>query len=156
VFVAPANATSPTAGRDLTPGDYDAPPGQQEDAAIAFSPDNRSIAYVSNHDGNDREAWSTNSDVWIVPVAGRTPAKATQNQAGDAEPTFTPDGRWLLVRAQRRPGFESDRWYLDAYDQIDGKKHTVFESPDLSVSEFTLSPDGKTIYFVAPSQGTDN
>ena len=39
---------------DVTPGDFDSPPGQQEDAAIAFSPDGREIAFVSNREGNDR------------------------------------------------------------------------------------------------------
>ena len=43
---------------DVTPGDFDSPPGQQEDAAIAFSPDSREIAFVSNREGNDREAWT--------------------------------------------------------------------------------------------------
>jgi Tol biopolymer transport system component len=56
--------------RDLTPGDFDAPPTQQEDAAIAFSPDGREVVFVSNREGNDKEAWSTNADVWSVPVGG--------------------------------------------------------------------------------------
>src|SRR5262245_1567259 len=58
VFVAP---TSGTGARDVTPGDFDAPPGQQEDAAITFTPDNRSIVFVSNRDGSDRESWTTNN-----------------------------------------------------------------------------------------------
>src|SRR5208282_3500837 len=53
--------------RDLTPGDYDAPPfslGGQDD--YAFSPDGQEICYTSNHD--KVEATSTNNDLWIVPV----------------------------------------------------------------------------------------
>ncbi len=52
--------------RDLTPGDFDSPPTQQEDNALAFSPDSRTVAFVSNRDGNDKEAWSTNNDVFLV------------------------------------------------------------------------------------------
>ncbi|HKM48765.1 MAG TPA: hypothetical protein VJX69_14330, partial [Terriglobales bacterium] len=55
------------AARDLTPGDYDAPPfslGGQDD--YAFSPDGQEICYTSNHD--KVEATSTNNDLWIVPV----------------------------------------------------------------------------------------
>jgi dipeptidyl aminopeptidase/acylaminoacyl peptidase len=62
----------------------------------------------------------------------------------------------MIVRAQRRPGFESDRWYLDVYDTSTWKKRTVFETPDLSVDEFALSKDGRTIFFVASSNATDN
>ncbi len=156
MFVAPTAGTAPAAARDLTPGDFDSPPGQAEDAAIAFTPDSKSVAFVSNRDGNDKEAWSTNSDVFLVPVTGGAANKITANPAGDAQPVFTPDGKSLIVRAQRRPGFESDRWFLDVYDRATNAKHTLFTTPDLSVSEFTISPDGRTVYFTAASQGADN
>jgi Tol biopolymer transport system component len=55
---------------DVTPGDFDSPPGQQENGAVAFSPDGRDIAFASNREGGDREAWTTNHDIWIVPTAG--------------------------------------------------------------------------------------
>src|SRR4029450_11474675 len=99
---------------DVTPGDFDSPPGQQEDAAIAFSPDGGEIAFVSHRDGNDREAWSTNNDVWTVPVTGGTAKKITPGTGADVQPTFSPDGRTLFVRAQRRGGVEAGRWGLGA------------------------------------------
>ncbi|HVD93409.1 MAG TPA: S9 family peptidase [Vicinamibacterales bacterium] len=153
VFVAALSGGEP---RDLTPGDFDSPPTQQEDAAIAFTPDSREIVFVSNRDGADREAWRTNSDVWSVPVGGGDAKKLTPNAAADAQPVFTPDGKSMIARAQRRPGFESDRWYLDVYDRATGSKRTVFETPDLSVSDFTLSRDGGTIVFTATHNGADN
>jgi dipeptidyl aminopeptidase/acylaminoacyl peptidase len=156
VFVAPTAAATPGVGRDLTPGDFDSPPGQQEDAAIAFAPDSKSIAFVSNREGNDKESWTTNNDVWQVPVTGGTATKLTPNPAADAQPVFTPDGRSLIVRAQRRPNFESDRWFLDVYDLASHSKRTVFQNPDLSVGGFTLSANGQTIFFTATSQGADN
>jgi dipeptidyl aminopeptidase/acylaminoacyl peptidase len=149
----------PTAGgdaRDLTPGDYDSPPTQQEDAAITFTPDGKDVVFVSNREGNDKEAYTTNNDVWSVPVAGGEAKKLTPNPASDLQPRLTPDGKSLIVRAQRRPQFESDRFYLDVYDRATGKKRTVFEAPDLSVSDFTLSRDGTMIVFTATRNGTDN
>ena len=153
VFVVPAAGGEP---RDLTPGDFDSPPGQQEDAAIAFTPDGREVVFVSNREGIDKEAWSTNNDVWSVPVGGGQARKLTPNPAADAQPIVTPDGKFLIVRAQRRAGFESDRSYLDVYDRATGSRRTVFETPDLSVSDFSLSKDGSTIFFTAASKGTDN
>jgi dipeptidyl aminopeptidase/acylaminoacyl peptidase len=153
VFVAPMAGGD---ARDLTPGDFDSPPTQQEDAALAFTPDGKEVIFVSNRDGNDKEAYSTNNDVWSVPVGGGAAKKLTPNPAADAQPRFTRDGKFMIVRAQRRPGFESDRWYLDVYDRATGTKRTVFEAPDLSVSDFVLSPDGGTIVFTASSKGTDN
>jgi len=138
---------------DVTPGDFDSPPGQQEDGAVAFSPDGRDIAFASNREGGDREAWTTNHDIWIVPAAGGTVKKVTTNPASDLQPVFSPDGRTLFVRAQRRPGFESDRWYLDAYDRSTGTKRTVFTSPDISPTDYALSPDGSAIWFTAAQEG---
>ena len=139
---------------DVTPGDFDSPPSQYEDGGIAFAPDGKEIAFVSNRDGADKEAFSTNKDVWTVPVTGGAATKLTAgNPAADFDPTYTPDGSSIVVRAQRRPGFEGDRWYLDVYDRKTGAKRTVFEEPDLSVSEFTLSRDGKTVYFAAEREG---
>ena len=153
VFSVAASGGEP---RDLTPGDFDAPTFQQEDAAVAFSPDGKTVVFVSNREGPDTEAWSTNNDIWSVPAGGGEPKKLTANPAADAQPVFTADGRHLIVRAQRRPGFESDRSYLDVYDTATWQKRTVFETPDLSVSDFALSGDGRTIYFTASSKGTDN
>ena len=141
---------------DLTPGDFDSPPTQQEDAAIAFSPDNREIAFVSNRDGKDREAWSTNNDVWTVPVTGGEARKLTPNPAADGQPLYSLDGRTIYVRAQRRAGFESDRWFIDAYDRASGAKRTVFQSPDISVGDMTLSRDGQSIWFTAGQDAREN
>ena len=153
VFVAALAGGEP---RDLTPGDFDSPPTQQEDAAITFTPDSKELVFVSNREGIDKEAYTTNNDVWSVPVSGGAAKKLTPNPAADVQPQFTPDGKYLIVRAQRRPQFESDRWYLDAYDRATGSKRTLFETPDLAVGDFALSRDGATVYFTATSNGTDN
>ncbi len=80
--------------------------------------------------------WSTNHDVFVVPVTGGAAKKITQNPAADFQPTYSPDGKSIVVRAQRRAGFEGDRWYLDVYDRATGLKKTVFETPDLSVDDY--------------------
>ena len=153
VFVAEVENRRAT---DLTPGDFDSPPTQQEGGAIAFSPDGREVAFVSNRQGNDREAWTTNNDVYLVPVSGGEARKITANPAADVQPVFSSDGRTIYVRAQRRPGFESDRWYIDAYDRASGMRRTVFETPDLSVSDYSLSNDGTSIWFTAGREAREH
>jgi dipeptidyl aminopeptidase/acylaminoacyl peptidase len=151
VFVADVATGAVT---DVTPGDFDSPPDHYEDGGIAFSPDGQEIAFVSNRDGNDAESWTTNKDVWTVPAAGGAAVKLTvANAAADFDPVYTPDGASILVRAQRRPTFEGDRWYLDLYDRKTKTKRTLFEEPDLSVDEFALSKDGKTVTFTAEREG---
>jgi dipeptidyl aminopeptidase/acylaminoacyl peptidase len=153
VFVASVADGKP---RDLTPGDFDSPPTQQEDAAIAFSSDGRTVAFVSNREGKDKEAWTTNNDVFLVPVDAGEPRQLTKNPAADTHPVFSGDGRTLYVLAQRRAGFESDRWYLDAYDVQSGSKRTLFTTPDLSVTDIAVSKDDATIWFTAECDARTN
>ena len=141
--------------RDLTPGDFDSPPHGYEDDAVALSPDGRMVAYVSKREG-DREMWSTNHDVWLVQTTGGAPTKITNNPAADFQPAFSPDGKLLAGRSQRRAGFESDRWYLDVYDRATGARRTVFESPDLSIEDFRWSADGRVLFFTAEDNGALN
>src|SRR5262245_18547690 len=87
------------AARDLAPGDFDSPPHFYEDGALAGSPDGRTLAFVSNREGRDREMWTSNQDIWFVPVTGGAPTKVTTNAAADVQPAFLPDGRALVYRS---------------------------------------------------------
>jgi len=150
VFVVSANGGE---ARDLTPGDYDAPPfslGGPTD--YAFSPDSKELAFVSNHD--KVEATSTNADVWIVSVRGGTPKNITAaNRGFDGSPQYSPDGRFIAYRSQATPGFESDRFRLMLYDRKSGTARSLSESLDSWVDEFTFAPNSQTIYLTAEERG---
>src|SRR2546429_3385339 len=121
IFVVSVNGGE---ARDLTPGDYDAPPfslGGPTD--YAFSPDSKELAVVSNHD--KVEATSTNADVWIVSVRGGAARNITAANLGyDGSPKFSPDGRFIAYRSQVTPGYESDRFRLMLYDRRTGRAHS--------------------------------
>ena len=138
---------------DLTPGDYDAPPfslGGQD--LYAFSPDGQELCYTSNHD--KVEATSTNNDLWIVPVHVETAASAVQpknitadNPAADETPVYSPDGKYIAYRAQKHPGYESDRFRLILYDRKTAKKRSLTDKLDAWVGSFAWSPNSKRLYF---------
>ena len=150
IFVVSANGGE---ARDLTPGDYDAPPfslGGPTD--YAFSPDSKELAFVSNHD--KVEATSTNADVWIVSVRGGNPKNITAaNRGFDGSPQYSPDGRFIAYRSQATPGFESDRFRLMLYDRKSGTARSLSESLDSWVDEFTFAPNSQTIYLTAEERG---
>src|SRR5882762_2432001 len=139
--------------RDLTPGDFDAPPfslGGPTD--YAFSPDSKELAYVSNHD--KVEATSTNADVWLVSVRGGTPKNITAaNHGYDGSPKFSADGRFIAYRSQATPGFESDRFRLMLYDRKTGTAKSISEMLDSNVDEFTFTGDSKWIFLGAEDRG---
>jgi dipeptidyl aminopeptidase/acylaminoacyl peptidase len=139
--------------RDLTPGDYDAPPfslGGQDD--YAFSPDGQEICYTSNHD--KVEATSTNNDLWIVPVNGGAAKNITaDNPASDSTPLYSPDGKYIAYRAQQRPGYESDRFRLMLYDRKTGEKKNLSEDFDAWIGTYTWAKDSRHVYFVYENAG---
>lgn len=139
--------------RDLTPGDYDAPPfslGGPDD--YAFSPDSKELAFARNTD--KVEAISTNGDIFTVAVEGGEPHRLTgSNPANDLSPLYSPDGRYLAYRAQSRPGSESDRWRLVLYDRAIRQTRSVTDELASWVEGFTFSPDGQRIFFGAADRG---
>ncbi len=138
--------------RDLTPGAHDVPPfslgGQDQ---YSFSPDGKEVAYTSNID--EVQATSTNSDIFVVPVAGGTPKKITTNPGSDGTPMYSPDGKYIAYRSQLRGGYESDRFRLMLYERATGKITDLTPNFDRWVDSMAWSPDSKTIYFTAENEG---
>jgi dipeptidyl aminopeptidase/acylaminoacyl peptidase len=138
---------------DLTPGDRDAPPFDVGGALdFDVSPDGKEFVYVSNAD--KVEALSTNSDLWLVPFAGGFPKNLTAaNKAFDGTPKFSPDGKWIAYRAQRRPGFESDRFRLVLYDRATGATRELAQGFDDWVESYEWAPDSRSIFFLSQVKG---
>jgi dipeptidyl aminopeptidase/acylaminoacyl peptidase len=138
--------------RDLTPGDFDSPPyAASSGVDFSFSPDSQEIAYLRNPD--KVEATSTNSDIYIVPLAGGTPKNITGNNRGyDVGPVYTKDGSTILYRSQATAGFEADRWRLMAYNRASGVSKELLRGFDEQVDELALSSDGN-VYFTAGERG---
>jgi dipeptidyl aminopeptidase/acylaminoacyl peptidase len=142
--------------RDLTPGDFDSPPyAVAGDVDYSFSHDSRELAFLKNPD--KVEAVSTNSDIYIVPVAGGGARDITaRNRGYEDSPVYTPDEKSIIYRSQATAAFEADRWRLMSYDRGSGTSRELLTGFDLNVEEFTLSADGKTIYFAAGERGRNN
>ena len=141
------------ASRDLTPGDHDAPPfslGGQDN--YAFSPDGQEVCYTSNHE--EEEATSTNNDLWIVSVNGGSSKNITaDNPASDSNPLYSPDGKYIAYRAQKRAGYESDLFRLVILDRKTGEKKDLTEKFDRWIETFIWSMDSLRLYFTADEQG---
>jgi dipeptidyl aminopeptidase/acylaminoacyl peptidase len=138
----------PHTPKDLTPGDFDAPPfslGGPDD--YAFSPDGKEICYASNHDRNEER--STNTDLFAVDLATGETNKITANPAYDGSPQYSPDGRYIAYRAQFRPAYESDRFRLMLYDRATGQHRSLTEKFDRWVDSFAWAPNSRDLYFVA-------
>lgn len=141
--------------RDLTPGDFDAPPFSLGDPTdYDFSPDSKELAFARNTD--KIEAASTNADIFVVAVAGGEPRRLTgENHGADKTPRYSPDGRFIAYRSQTTAGFESDRWRLMLYDRQANTTRELLPKYDAYVDDFTFAPDGNSIYFVSGERGRE-
>ncbi len=149
LFVVPADGG---VAKDLTPGDHDVPPfslGGQD--AYAISPDGKEVAFTSNWD--EVGATSTNNDIFVVPITGGEPKKLSTSPGGDSTPLYSPDGKWLAWRMQKRSGYESDRFRLVVYDRNSGQIKNLTEDFDQWVEAVAWSPDSKFIYFTSENKG---
>ena len=124
------------------------------DGDFAFSADGKTLVFSAKLAGKT-EAWSTNYDLWQVPVdASKAPQDLTAgNPAWDGAPTFSPDGKWLAYSAMKRPGFEADRFGLMLRNVASGETHEVAPNWDRSADGAVWSRDGKRLLVATDDVG---
>lgn len=155
LFVAKLNGEMITSAVDVTAGlDTETPPkpfsGMEE---VTFSPDGKHLVYSAKAPGKD-QAWTTNYDLWQVPVTGGDAVNLTEaNKAWDANPTFSADGRYLAYLAMTKPGFEADRYRIMLRDTVTGQEKEVAPLWDRSASSLTFGKDNRTLYVTAQDVG---
>ena len=157
LFVADLPATgAPVAQARLLSGalDGDIPGKPFGDAGdYTWAPDGRSLVASVRIAGKD-EPWSTNFDLYRLPIDGGAPVNLTAaNKAWDAGPVFSADGGTLFYRAMKRPGFEADRYALMAMDVASGQVREIAPDWDRSPSSLKPSADGTALYVAAQSVG---
>ena len=190
-----AKAGAWSAPHNCTPGDRDAYPNSTTFSVgddFTFTPDSKHLVFAAAP-GDGSEAWSTNYDLCRVritnnnqgPQSGR---KATDwetltadNKAADNGPKFSPDGKKLAYRTQRKAGYEADKWEITVVavnpdGTFAGKPASVTEklfagagtgmnpvSLDLSVGDiawrgndklaFVAEADGRSFLYYTPATG---
>lgn len=143
--------------RDLTAGArYDVPvPPFGGSEGYGFSPDGREMAYTAKDAGRE-EAWSTDINVYTVPVDGGAPTVITAaNRGADQNPVYSPDGRFIAYASQQRAGFESDRWRLMFFDRRARTAHELAPAWDRNAESYFFHPDGRSVYVGTGDQGRD-
>jgi Tol biopolymer transport system component len=154
LFVVSVDGGSP---RDLTPGaKYDVPPGPFGGSeGYAFAPDGKEITYTAKDQGR-ADAWTTDVNLYVVPVSGGTATVITKSNLGaDQNPVYSPDGKYIAYGSQKRGGFESDRMRLMLYDRAKKTSAEVLPAWDRNADGYWFAPDGKSIYVATTDKGRD-
>ena len=139
--------------KDMTPGEFNSPAfSLGGGSGYAFSPDGSELCFVSKRVANP--ASSTNKDIFLVSLKGGEPKNITaENEAYDADPQYSPDGKFIAYLKQLIPGYEADKFRLTIYDRETGEHRILIEEFPNWITSFNWSPDSKFIYFIVDEEG---
>jgi dipeptidyl aminopeptidase/acylaminoacyl peptidase len=137
----------------VTSGDFD-------DTEPAWSPDGKSLAFTSNRSTPDPDR-NYNSDIWVVAAdntdKGSHLTQVTTNPGPDRQPAWSPDGKWIaFVTETDLKAMIYATHHLAIAPSSGGEAKVLTIAFDRSVRRPRFSPDGRSIYFVADDDGTDN
>lgn len=122
--------------------------------SFAWSPDSKSLVYVSRKKTGKDYAESTNSDLFLYNIGDAGTRNLTEGMMGyDTNPAFSKDGRYLAWLSMERDGYEADKNRLMVMDMNTGVKTDMTADWDYTIDNFAWRPDGKVIYFNAYHSG---
>jgi len=145
----------PGKAKDLMPNEpYDCPlkpDGGDED--FVWNPDSKSVVYACKKKFGTAYAISTNTDIYSYNIStGVTTNLTADNPGYDLQPTFNKKGQmaWLQMK---RDGYESDKQDLVATTGT-FKLNLTAQRDDIHVGSYKWAEDGKSLFFMAPINGT--
>jgi dipeptidyl aminopeptidase/acylaminoacyl peptidase len=122
-------------------------------AGPQWSPDGRWIAYTKSAQSFQESVWTDisedrNTDVYVVSADGGAPRQLTTNPASDANPNWSPDGKWIAYASNT----EAKSWAAKTDVLVvspEGGEPRNLTKDFIESAGFGLnwSPDGGTIYF---------
>jgi dipeptidyl aminopeptidase/acylaminoacyl peptidase len=123
--------------------------------SFAWTKDSKSLIYTCRKKKGVDYAISTNSDLFLYNLADKTTRNLTEGMMGyDTMPVISPDGKTLAWLSMENDGYESDKNRIFVMDLASGEKTDLTADWDYSVDQIAWAKDGKSIYFLAPYQGT--
>ena len=118
-----------------------------------WSPDGKWIAYAASKAGAQESIFTDisedrDSDIFVIEATGGAVRKLTTNPSADANPQWSPDGKWIAYTAN------TDGWASKTDVMLIGvdggaPKNLTASFIESAGGGLTWSPDGKTFYFTS-------
>jgi dipeptidyl aminopeptidase/acylaminoacyl peptidase len=119
-----------------------------------WSPDGQSIVFVATTNRNVAAYASSNTLLYKISPTGGEPTAITSGKSSYGQPAFSPDGKSLLfsvTEAEDENVYNLSR--LAVMPWPNGPVNVLTAGLDRSVGAFALTPDSRTIYFLAEEAG---
>ena len=128
------------------------PFGGNED--YMWTPDGKKIIYVTKKEYGTAYAESTNTDIYAYDIAsGKTENLTKDNPGYDLSPAFNQEGKmaWLQMKTA---GYEADKTDLVVRSSMGSTVNLTGFNDQINVASFIWGKDNRTLFFVAPTDGT--
>lgn len=156
-FVAEFSASGIKNAEDIMNGEPFEAPMRPFGAAESFSwsPDSKSLIYVSRKYKGMEYAFSTDSNLYLYTLENKKTELLTPNMPGyDTNPAFSPDGSEVAFLSMATAKFESDKKRLMVLNMKNRTMRDLTVNWDYWPEEFSWAPDGKSIVFAGYYEGT--
>src|SRR5712675_515795 len=128
-------------------------------STVALYPDGNSVVITTERADWDQQIFRT--DLWLYRDDAKNGSLIQLTQSGhDIDPKWSPDGRWIAFRSERKPSSDKDSDSGSSDDKDDkgdisqiylispaGGEATPLTRGQEEVHTFSWSPDSRTIYF---------
>ncbi|HLK33853.1 MAG TPA: hypothetical protein VKT29_12235, partial [Terriglobales bacterium] len=109
-------------------------------AGSAWSPDGKTVAFVSNVSGR--------LNLWTVPAQGGWPTQLTVSDQRQFSPAWSPDGKWIAYMSD----YDGDeQWDIFVVSPLNGEVINLTQTRDIAEEDPQWSADGRMLaYMVKP------
>jgi dipeptidyl aminopeptidase/acylaminoacyl peptidase len=121
------------------------------DSDPQWSPDGRTIAFVSDRSGKAFDE-SHNTDVWVIDASGGPLTKISDHASGDNSPRWSPDGRTIAFLSSVPEKSHPKIWLAPSAGGAASR--LAVEGLDLIPSGLRWAEGGRALYFETGVKGT--